>query len=670
MRSEQFRSPLKTETMLRKLLQWTVFALLAGGQLLGEMPERVRGRLSQRYRSTGYLTDQDERIANREASEYISEGRPDIAMEIARPVLTAIGAQSVPRFARITFDKNVVTRFQRWTGFWLNYRSAAPKDDYQALRLGKNILLKAHYRQMAARRHFAASYPDLNRQYHEMRWHRKELSNRVSATATLPLPDFNLENHLHDISQLLGQIEVHSKAELTSPVVDGIPIVLHDPPNVVCLTRLHSASIEEILAAIPPDTALIEIADYPKYVVRPNGYEVTQHYVAFVLAKNLSGKTAIHRVDLGKSWELGQAIHKWVRSIESLRENAQAKSYINEYLWWPIDELLSVLEPSTLYIVPSGDTHRLPWVALEDPNGVAAVTRYKVAVLPFVEYLLQASEEEQTAIDRSDQSYRRGYTDYKDTPSPQFLHVSHGPSDEFLVEERGDNLRTPPELTRFYSEQFSNTSITTLLQSAMVCHFTMHATFSEDENQFFKQSSIIKRLSPLDSMLFTWFAIGTGAQHQRLTGYEISELDLSGMELVVLAACQTNAGETVSGEGNFSLAKAFHLAGCRDVVSSQWNVDDNATRVFMREFHTQLVRGLKPIDALHAVQLAAYSGRLRLEIGGSQLDALDLSSTRTATGRVNSVPYTWAPFILSGIGNRNPYSYSVSRMKEEQDNCD
>ena len=84
--------------------------------------------------------------------------------------------------------------------------------------------------------------------------------------------------------------------------------------------------------------------------------------------------------------------------------------------------------------------------------------------------------------------------------------------------------------------------------------------------------------------------IPDGTEDGILTAKEISRLDFSGLDLVVLSACQTGLGKITS-EGVFGLQRGFKKAGAQTIVMSLWEVSDEATQLLMIEFFKNLTGG-------------------------------------------------------------------------------
>jgi len=87
-----------------------------------------------------------------------------------------------------------------------------------------------------------------------------------------------------------------------------------------------------------------------------------------------------------------------------------------------------------------------------------------------------------------------------------------------------------------------------------------------------------------------------------LTANEIAHVDLRGLDLVVLSACQTGLGEIAQGEGVFGLQRAFKKAGAKTLVMSLWKVDDNATQILMEKFYGNLSKGKSKRKAFNDAQ--------------------------------------------------------------------
>ncbi|MFO0881776.1 MAG: CHAT domain-containing protein [Gemmataceae bacterium] len=105
------------------------------------------------------------------------------------------------------------------------------------------------------------------------------------------------------------------------------------------------------------------------------------------------------------------------------------------------------------------------------------------------------------------------------------------------------------------------------------------------------------------------------------------------------------------------LARAFHVAGCRNVVASLWKVDDEPTAALMSLFYRQLWQSKEPIgpaEALRRAQLAMLHNPERIPewaVGRGPLPNPISGSSKVE--RVEGKPghaRVWAAFLASGLG--------------------
>lgn len=125
-----------------------------------------------------------------------------------------------------------------------------------------------------------------------------------------------------------------------------------------------------------------------------------------------------------------------------------------------------------------------------------------------------------------------------------------------------------------------------------------------------------------------------------LTAAEIATLDLSGTDIVVLSACNTALGE-VTTEGVWGLQRAFKQAGAQTIVMSLWQVDDEATAVFMQYFYEALLKGRQALAKAVSIDV-----EIAEHIFNYPHDALATAQRRMRQHPKYSAPYYWAGFIV------------------------
>jgi CHAT domain-containing protein len=109
---------------------------------------------------------------------------------------------------------------------------------------------------------------------------------------------------------------------------------------------------------------------------------------------------------------------------------------------------------------------------------------------------------------------------------------------------------------------------------------------------------------------------------------ELYDLDLRGVSLATLSACDTERGRFIPGEGIQAFSRALLAAGSRSALTTLWRVPDQPTSQFMQQFYYFLVKKHK-----------------------SKAEALRLTKLEfLRSGTELSHPRYWAAFVLNGEG--------------------
>lgn len=171
-----------------------------------------------------------------------------------------------------------------------------------------------------------------------------------------------------------------------------------------------------------------------------------------------------------------------------------------------------------------------------------------------------------------------------------------------LLEESGYEVKSLSEASA------TEENLVNAIQSPTILHLATHG--------FFLQSLPVAKLAtePRSAMQLSGLAL-TGGQVTLeswnggqipdpgndgiLFASEVSRLDLTGTETVVLSACETAVGKALSGEGVEGLRSGLTLAGAQNVLLTLWPVDDIVTINVMQEFYRRHLDGTPSPAALN-----------------------------------------------------------------------
>ncbi len=335
-----------------------------------------------------------------------------------------------------------------------------------------------------------------------------------------------------------------------------------------------------------------------------------------------------------------------------------------DLIWQPLEEK-GLSDIQTIYFSPSGLLHRINLGAIPINRDSVVTNRYQMIMVNSSRQLPGGRSDRLDSMAKEVQLF--GGIEF-DIPAEVIAAVSaHDPENAINdtgdpqvdandrgVQERWDYLQgTVEELDSIktifkrvgYSIQDKSGMLATEEYvkemgqsdhiSPSIIHMATHGFFYEapEENSQNEALTIFKKSEEpmmrsgliLSGANFAWTKgrpLQEGAEDGILTAYEISQMDLSQTELVVLSACETGLGDIKQNEGVYGLQRAFKIAGVKYLIMTLWKVDDEETAEFMIQFYKHLLNENRSIpEAFRLTQLEFIPNNLRK-------------------------PYYWAGFVL------------------------
>lgn len=256
-----------------------------------------------------------------------------------------------------------------------------------------------------------------------------------------------------------------------------------------------------------------------------------------------------------------------------------------------LGEALGDLPPEIdkLIVVPDGKLHRLPFALLRSATDAdPLIARYKLSIAPSATLWLRWRKLGSPPSTVPVLAYADPLIAGQDSTAPETAgtRTQLAPLPYTRKEGKaiirmlggGSRLLEGPDATEHSVK-------TEELQQYGIIHFGAHALI---DNQKPERSAVI-------------LAAGAEGEDGWLQPHEIVQLDLQGRS-VVLASCDTAAGQILRGEGAMSLARAFFQAGAPVVIASLWEIPDAATSTLLEKFYRRLAQGTSVAEAMATAQ--------------------------------------------------------------------
>lgn len=400
--------------------------------------------------------------------------------------------------------------------------------------------------------------------------------------------------------------------------------------NDVLREKLHKTSItwEDTQAKLKNNEILLDFVRFYEYS------DSAWQYCALLTQKNSTAPAFIPMTDQKSIATLLSATGKdgqpnYILSNEGLKT-------LYQKIWEPLTPYLK--DVKTVHISPSGLLHRIDFEALKDGNDQYLAEQFEFhyyrTMRDFTEKRKAGLLSDATKNSRYKNVVLLGDIAYESTlettpavPIDVVLRdgIDPLPATKAEIEEVGEIVeKSGGACVHVRGCKASEKSIQQYTggQSPDICHFATHAKYLSPLENLGKQAALQRRLhasgNPLQrSMLMlagannSWTSteyIHRSDNDGILTAYEVTHMDFSQTELVVLSACNTALGDIHDTEGVLGLQSAFKLAGVNHVIASLWKVNDVATKELMVSFYRNLL--LEKQDASTALRNAKAEMRM------------------------------------------------------------
>lgn len=380
---------------------------------------------------------------------------------------------------------------------------------------------------------------------------QKDLNVRGEQTEQIRKTMAELAQAEKDLT-IVAQADQREGREKTRSIVVALKKDLREKaPELASLVSVTTPTAAEIQSRIKDDETLLEY------------YCTGGEWYVFIVTGGTIAAKKLPAAELEKN-------------VEALREQVTKRNVVefNRYSRMLYRQLFASAVPlvrtEKLIIVPHGPLHYLPFAALSDGDEYL-IDRFSIRMLPSASVLRFLEDRTRGA----------------DTGALIFGNPKLGDPDHDLKFAGDEALaigRLVPASRVFLRGEASKTRFLDLGSRYSMIHLAVHGAFDPE--------------NPLDSVLLL---APDGNSDGLLRASDLYHLSLNA-DLVTLSACETALGKVATGDDVVGFTRGFLYAGARSLISSLWQVDDEATRDLMVNFYANVSKMSKD-EALRQAQI-------------------------------------------------------------------
>ncbi|PSB61466.1 hypothetical protein C7B79_21885 [Chroococcidiopsis cubana CCALA 043] len=295
-----------------------------------------------------------------------------------------------------------------------------------------------------------------------------------------------------------------------------------------------------------------------------------------------------------------QSLRQYLKEPDRTLDVQKSSQQLYSWLIQPLEVELEKMQVTKLVFVLDGSLRNVPMgVLYDDKQQKYLLEKYAIALAPGLQLL------EPTPLQRQRlNALTAGLSESREFAGIEFPRLQNVLYELKQVESQ------VPKSEELFNQKFTKDNLQTQINSNpfTVVHMATHGQFSSNlEETFILTWDRLLKIDELDNLLRT-----------------SDKSRSSAIELLVLSACETAAGDNRAALG---LAGIAVKAGARSTLATLWQVDDRSTARLMSEFYRQLADPkLTKAEALQKAQLALWNDKTQ-----------DWKR-----------PYFWAAYVLIG----------------------